>query len=527
MRLSESFSVAVQNCQRRVPPGLKTTGRINTAWLAFLGSLALFVFLVGLLLWNPQKPVSVSSPLIVYCAAGIKAPVETVAREYEKLFSVPIQLQYGGSQTLLASIEVSKRGDLYLPADDSYLAIARDKNLIAETIPLARMHAMLAVKKGNPKHLSTFDDLLRPDIRLAQANPDAAAIGKLTREALQKSGQWEAIKARTIVFKPTVNDVANDVKLGTVDAGVLWNALARQYPDLEFIALPALTNIQSRVAIAVLQSSTQPTAALRFARYLGARDKGLKQFQDNGFEAVEGDSWADRPELRLFSGAMLRPAIEQTLAAFQQREGVEVTCVYNGCGILVSQMRTGQRPDAYFACDKSFMVQVSDLFLDAEEISQNQLVILVPKGNPHGIKSLKDLGQPGLRLGVGHEKQCALGVLTKTTLVTNGIYAAVMKNVTVQSPTGDFLVNQLRTGSLDAVIAYISNATGSKNELEPIAIDIPCAIAAQPIAIGREIPFPQLTLRLLDAIKSQASKERFENAGFRWQAGEPRSSQAR
>jgi ABC-type molybdate transport system substrate-binding protein len=120
-----------------------------------------------------------------------------------------------------------------------------------------------------------------------------------------------------------------------------------------------------------------------------------------------------------------------------------------------------------------------------------------------------------------------LGVLTKTTLMTNGIYVAVMKNVTVQSPTGDFLVNQLRTGSLDAVIAYISNATGSKNELEPIAIDIPCAIAAQPIAIGRETPVPQLTLRLLDAIKSQASKERFENAGFRWQAGAPRSAQVR
>ena len=37
---------------------------------------------------------------------------------------------------------------------------------------------------------------------------------------------------------------------------------------------------------------------------------------------------------------------------------------------------------------------------------------------------------------------------------------AVMKNVKVQSPTGDLLVNQLLTGSLDAVVAYISNAAG-------------------------------------------------------------------
>jgi len=258
---------------------------------------------------------------------------------------------------------------------------------------------------------------------------------------------------------------------------------------------------------------------LRFARYLGARDKGLKQFQKDGYETVEGDTWAERPELRLFSGAMLRPAIENTLASFQKREGVEVTCVYNGCGILVSQMRAGQKPDAYFACDKSFMTQVSDLFLDAEDISQNQLVILTHKGNPRGIKALSDLGKPGLKVGVGHEKQCALGVLTKTTLLTNGNYGAVMKNVTVQSPTGDLLVNQLRTGSLDAVVAYISNATGAQNELEAIAIDIPCAMAAQPIAIGRQTLYPQLTARLLEALKSHASKDRFESAGFKWTAG--------
>ena len=150
---------------------------------------------------------------------------------------------------------------------------------------------MLAVKKGNPKHITSFDDLLREDTKLAQANPDAAAIGKLTREALQKTGQWEALKARTVVFKPTVNDVANDIKLGTVDAGILWDALSRQYPDLDFVPLPVLTNIQSRIAVAVLRTSPQPAAALRFAKYLGARDKGLKQFQQDGYEAVEGGEW--------------------------------------------------------------------------------------------------------------------------------------------------------------------------------------------------------------------------------------------
>src|SRR5262249_3390470 len=154
--------------------------------------------------------------------------------------------------------------------------------------------------------------------------------------------------------------------------------------------------------------------------------------------------------------------------------------------------------DVYFACDASFMKQVADLFLDAEDVSTNQLVILVPKGNRHGIKSLKDLGKTGLRVGVGHEKQCALGALTRDTLVQDRTYDRVRKNVKVESATGDLLVNQLRTGSLDAVVAYISNAAGLKDELEAISVDVKCAVAVQPLAAGRETKYKYLTQRLLE-----------------------------
>ena len=101
-------------------------------------------------------------------------------------------------------------------------------------------------------------------------------------------------------------------------------------------------------------------------------------------------------------------------------------------------------------------------------------------------------------------------------LETAGRYNVVARNVTVQSPTGDMLVNQLRTGSLDAVIAYASNMTPNKDELDAIEIDIPCATATQPCAVGKESVNTQLSLRLLDAIKSGASEERFTSNGFKW-----------
>lgn len=502
----------------------KRSAHINVAWLAFLASVVVLVALVGLLVWSSWRgPAQTTTrPLLLYCAAGIRPPVEEAARDYQKEYGVEVQLQYGGSQTLLANIEASKRGDLYLPADDSYLQIARDKGLVSETLPLARMTPVLAVTKGNPKNLHSLADLERDGVRVGQANPEAAAVGKLTADALKKAGKWAALEKHIVVMKPTVNDVANDVVLGSVDAGFVWDATVRQMPKLEAVPIPEFADVHAHIAVGVLTCGDQPTAALRFARYLAARDKGLPLFERDGYEPVEGDPWAEAPRLNLFAGAMLRPAIADTLEEFQRREGVVVSTEYNGCGILVSSMKTlGKRPDAYFACDVSFMNQVHDLFLEATPVSTNQLVILVPKGNPRHIRSLNDLGKPGLRVGVGNEKQCAMGALTQETLKQGGVHDPVMDNVKVQSPTGDLLVNELRTGSLDAVIAYVSNGTAAADQLDAVAIkDIPCAVAVQPVAVGKDSAYKQLTGRLLDALRSPESRRRFEAYGFHWKAAE-------
>ena len=125
------------------------------------------------------------------------------------------------------------------------------------------------------------------------------------------SGQWDKISGRTKVFKPTVNDVAGDVKVGTIDAGFVWDVTVQQMqPALEAVTLPELKDAVADVGVCVLKSSEQPTAALRFARYLAARDKGQESFRKHGFVVPEGDAWALEPQLRLYAGAMLRAAVD-------------------------------------------------------------------------------------------------------------------------------------------------------------------------------------------------------------------------
>ncbi|MCK6473957.1 MAG: molybdate ABC transporter substrate-binding protein [Planctomycetes bacterium] len=459
--------------------------------------------------------------LVMYCAAGIKEPVEKIAKDYQAEYGVEVQLQYGGSGTLLSTMQVARSGDLYLAADASYIEIAHDKNLLDETLPLAWQHPVIAVRPGNPKHILSVKDLAREDVKIALANPEAASIGKQTQKLLEKSGDWTAIKAAVEargVFKPTVNEVANDVALQTVDAGVVWNSTAAMYKDVEMVDASPFKENRCNITVSVLRSCKQPTAALRFLRYLGARDKGLVVFREMGFEPVEGDEWAETPELNFFSGGVNRLAIEETLKEFEAREGCKIITTYNGCGILVGQMKAGARPDAYLACDKTFADTVQDLYLPQTPVSKMDLIVLVHKGNPKHIKSLKDLAQPGLKVGLGNPELAAFGKLTKELLQDEGLLDDVMKNCASQAPGGDLLVNQMSAGSLDASICYIVNAYPVKEKFEIISIDNPLAKASQPFQIGKQTKYPHLTARLRDTLLSAKSKARYAEKGFGWDA---------
>jgi molybdenum ABC transporter molybdate-binding protein len=486
--------------------------------LVSLLSLVLFIGLAGYLFFQNRfsGQNQLSDSLFLYCAAGVKPPVEAAANDYAREYGINVSLQYGGSGTLLNNLRIARKGDIYLAADDSYVSIAHRQGLVLESIPLAKLRPVVAVRRDELRQITTVEDLLEEGLRLAIANPDAASVGKLTRKMFQEAGYWDALEERVTVFKPTVTDVANDIKVGAVDVGIIWDATANQYPDIAAIHLPLFENYSRTVAVGVLSSSDAPTSALTFLRYLGAKDKGLKRFAEMGYAPVDGDLWEERPNILLYSGGVNRLAIEETIDSFEKREGVDVTRVYNGCGILVSQMKAGGRPDAYFACDVSFMNEVDSLFEEAVIISQTPMVMLVDKGNPKDIGALDRLTQPGLKVGIANHEQSALGALTKRLLEEMGLWEDVMKNVRSQTPTADLLVNQIRTGSLDVVIVYEANTAHVKDELEILQIDNPKAEAVQPFAIGKAGTHRHLTARLLAAIMSEESKGQFESTGFTW-----------
>lgn len=515
-------------------------GAANPLYVLALGSLVALAILIFFLAWRPSShPVTTAgtnalntgtsddrqhktNELFMYCAAGMRYPLEEIVADYKAEYGVSVQLQYGGSNTLLNQLEVSKTGDLYLAGDDSYTRLAHRKGLVEERLPLATMRAVIAVRRGNPKNIRGVQDLLRDDVKVALGDPAAAAVGKSTRRLLSASGHWPRLQKQVAVMKPTVNDVANAVKLGSVDAGIIWDSTLAQYDDLTAVSIPELDAGVANIEIAVVATSKAPTTALRFARYVAARDRGLKRFAANHFNAIEGDLWSQTPELTFYAGAVNRQALEPAVRRFEQREGVTVNMVFNGCGVLTAQMRAIHQnhdsgfPDTYMACDIHYLKTVNDWFQDAVNVSDTDIVMVVQKGNPKNIRTLEDLVEPGVRVALGQPDQCTIGVLSRRLLQSEGIYQRLRDNgnIVTETQTSALLIPNITTRSADVVLAYRTDTFAERGRLQAIDIDSPLAKAIQPFSIARSSDFKYLGRRLFDRIAH--SRADFESAGFNW-----------
>jgi molybdate transport system substrate-binding protein len=533
---------ATTNSHQTIDARRHRAGRVNALWAMLAGGVAVVGVSAFLLSLGGPGQAPERQKLVMFCAAGIRVPVEEVAAEYEEKYRVQIELQYGGSATLLNQLQVNKYGtsDLYLAADDFYTDKAHEEGLAKERLSIAYMRPVIAVAKDNPKNIQSIQDLLKDDVRVSLGSPDQAAVGRAVRKRLKTyqsddSDLWTKLEENVTkigVFKPTVNDVANDVVIGSADAGIVWDSTVTmpKYGE-KLIAIPVdeLDGDPNLISICVLASSTQPTAALKFARYLSSRDRGLPVFEKYGMRPVDGDIWVENPEITFFCGAINRRAVAQIVEDFSEREAVTVNTIYDGCGILTGRMKAidGQSPelgfpDVYMACDRYYLDNVKEWFQDDANVSDAEIVIVVPKGSDL-VKSPEDLIKPGIRVSIGQPEQCTIGALTRRLLTEQGLYDKLMEKqkqdgeVVVEKSSSALLIPDVVAGHADATVAYITDTIATRKDIDIIHIKSSLNLAIQPFSIARTSVHKHLVRRLFTRVSE--GKDSFEAAGFRFRLG--------
>lgn len=253
-----------------------------------VGSLLLLGGLVAVLVVRAAPGTGGERPLVVYVAASLRPVMERISKNYETATGTRVELRFGASEDILRRVEFpspNDPADAFLPADDGYIRIAEKKGLIADTVPLSFMRAVVLLPPAGKQRLpvTKWEDLTRPGTRVSLAN-EGAAIGKLVRSRLTAIGKWPEVSGN-VVGAGTVTESANATPVGAVDAAIVWDAVARNYPTQPTLELPELVGIRAEVAIALLKQARDPTAAEAFVRYVAG--PGLARFRELGFPVVE------------------------------------------------------------------------------------------------------------------------------------------------------------------------------------------------------------------------------------------------
>jgi len=209
-----------------------------------------------------------SGRLLLFCGAGLRPPVAEAVERFHEKHGTTIECDYAGTGVLIARIKLSGKGDLYLPGDVHYVNLAAEQGLVRSQQTVCYFVPVIMVRKGNPKSIRSLQDLTREGIKLGLGDPKACAVGRTASKIFEKNGIDEQQLA--VAYRSgTVNELGNHVKLGTLDAAIVWDAVAAQFgDDVEPVAIPVEQNEISTVAVGVLGSSEDPRTAAAFVAFL-------------------------------------------------------------------------------------------------------------------------------------------------------------------------------------------------------------------------------------------------------------------
>jgi molybdate transport system substrate-binding protein len=144
---------------------------------------------------------------------------------------------------------------------------------------------------------------------------------------------------------------------------------------------------------------------------------------------------------------------------------------FAGSDTLAAQIRLGAPADVFAAAspDAPQALYRAGIVSKPVTFATNKLVIIVPKGNPAGIKSVFDLRRPGLKLVVG-TPTVPIGAYTRQVLSNIGISKAVLANVVSQERDVKTIVTKLALGVGDAGFAYVTDQRAASGEVSAIPI---------------------------------------------------------
>jgi len=237
--------------------------------------------------------------LELFVGSATKPATEEVAKLFEERYDVNLELHFGGSGAMLSQMKLTGRGDIYFPGSSDFMEKAKEEDLVLPESERTVVYLIPAinVQKGNPKNIQSLEDLARPDVTLAIADPETVCVGLYAAEILERAGLSQSIRPKIATYAESCEKTASLVALRAVDAVIGWRVFQYWNPDeIETVYLPPeqIPRI-GYVPIAISKSSKQPALAQQFIDF-ATSDEGQAIYAKWHYLTTEEEAREFAPE---------------------------------------------------------------------------------------------------------------------------------------------------------------------------------------------------------------------------------------
>lgn len=156
----------------------------------------------------------------------------------------------------------------------------------------------IMIAAGNPKHISSLNDLGQPRVRLSMPNPEWEGVARQISAALRKAGGdalYQSVYVRKVkdgsTYLTQIHHRQTPMRImqGKSDAGVTWASEVRFqqmiHNPIDGVSIPASQNITAVYAAGVLKNAPHASAADAWVSFL-TTSAAQAIYRDYGFQAA-------------------------------------------------------------------------------------------------------------------------------------------------------------------------------------------------------------------------------------------------